>query len=45
MLRFFRFGANKAIFELDLSRDRIRVLECRKLKPVQRPPGPGNGNH
>ncbi len=44
-LRFFRFGTNKAIFELDAFKSRIRVLECRKLKPLPHRPGtppPGN---
>ena len=39
--RFFRFGTNKAIFELDAFKSQIRVLECRKLKPSpHRRPGP-----
>jgi hypothetical protein len=33
ILRFFRFGANLALFEFDPGRDQIRVLECRKLPP------------
>jgi hypothetical protein len=40
MLRFFRFGTNKAIFEFDPGRDRIRVLACEKLRPHPRQPGP-----
>ena len=40
MLRFFRFGENDehiAIFQYDIGRNRIRVLECRSLKPARRP--------
>lgn len=40
MLRFFRFGANKAIFELDAFKNRIRVLECQRLKLSSLLPGP-----
>jgi len=40
MLRSFRFGLNKAVFEFDPAENRVRVLECRKLKP-KRPPGNG----
>ncbi len=29
MLRFFRFRQNIAVFEYDIGRDHIRVLECR----------------
>ncbi|MCK4660160.1 MAG: hypothetical protein KAV82_11615 [Phycisphaerae bacterium] len=38
MLRFSRFGGNDeyaAIFQYDIGRNRIRVLECRKLKPMR----------
>ena len=35
MLRFFRFGENIAIFEYDIGKNRIRVLECRKPRPRQ----------
>ena len=45
ILRFFRFGMNKAIFELDAFRNKIRVMECRRLKPSSRhlrPPMPGD---
>lgn len=40
LLRFFRFAGDLAIFELDLARSRIRVLECRAL-PHKRKPGGG----
>jgi len=33
MLRFFRFLRNIAVFEYDIARDHIRVLECRKPLP------------
>ena len=37
MLRFFRFGLNGiAIFQLDHAKDRIRVVECRRLPPRRR---------
>lgn len=32
-LRFVWFGANIAVFKYDAAKDRIRVLECRKLAP------------
>jgi len=35
MLRFFRIGNNLAIFEYDPARNRIRVLECRRI-PARR---------
>ncbi len=35
MLRFFRFRGNIAVFEYDIARDHIRVLECRKPLPRQ----------
>ncbi|MCK4341498.1 MAG: hypothetical protein KAY37_07240 [Phycisphaerae bacterium] len=41
MLRFFRFGTNDrwiAMFEYDIARNRIKVLECRLLKPRKRLP-------
>ena len=37
VLRRFRFGANVAVLEYDIHKGRIRVLECRKAKPI-RPP-------
>jgi hypothetical protein len=37
MLRFFRFGVNIAIFEFDPGKNRIRVLECRRLPAKGRP--------
>lgn len=40
MLRFFRFGRNIAIFEMNRSRDEIRVRLCRKLKPRKPDPDP-----
>ncbi len=46
MLRFFRFGAAErwiAIIEYDIARARIKVLECRLLRP--RRPGPGSSGH
>ncbi len=36
MLRFFRFRKNMAIFEYDVGRDQIRVLECEKPKPPRK---------
>jgi hypothetical protein len=46
LLRFFRFGSGDrwmAVFEYDIARDRIRVLECRLLRPRrQRRDGRGN---
>lgn len=36
MLRFFRFGRNIAIFEYDIGRNQIRVLECEKPKRGRR---------
>jgi hypothetical protein len=44
MLRFFRFGTSKAIFEFDPARNRIQVIECRKLKPILPPSETGNGS-
>ena len=43
MLRFFRFGQNMAVFKYDAGQDRIRVLECREIRPGRRKPKPGNG--
>jgi hypothetical protein len=40
MLRFFRFGLNKAIFKLDAFRNRIRVVECRRISLSSRHPRP-----
>ena len=37
ILRFFRFGANIALFEYAPAKDRIRVLECRRVTPRRRP--------
>jgi hypothetical protein len=48
MLRCFRFGMNKAVFELDAFRNKIRVLECKRLKPPSRHPKsrmPGDPSH
>lgn len=45
MLRFFRFGLNKAIFSLDAFRNRIRVVECRRIRlssRLPRSPKPGD---
>lgn len=39
MLRLFAFGKRGdylAVFRYDLGKSRIRVLECRRLKPPQR---------
>jgi len=35
-LRLFRFGVNLAVFEYNAAKNRIRVLECRKAKPIIR---------
>lgn len=32
MARYFRFGANIALFQFDRARQKIRVLECQKRK-------------
>lgn len=32
-LRFFRFGRHIAIFAYNIARDRVRVVECRRIKP------------
>lgn len=40
MLRFFRFDGNMAIFRLSRLGDRIRVLQCRRLKRRPRQGGP-----
>jgi hypothetical protein len=47
VLRYFRFGMNKAVFELDAFRNKIRVLECKRLKPPRypRPLLPGDPSH
>ncbi len=37
MLRFFRFRLNLALFEYDPARNRIRVLECRRIPPKRGP--------
>ncbi len=37
MLRFFRFRRNLALFEYDPGKDRIRVLECRRIPPRRGP--------
>ena len=39
-LRFFRFGTIIAVFEYDPARNRIRVLQCRKQRPLRRPRPP-----
>ncbi len=43
MLRFCRFKQNLAIFRYDASRDRIRVLECRRRQPKRRQSGAPDG--
>ena len=47
MLRFLKFGENDeyiAIFQYDIGQNRVRVLECRRLKPARRPPKAGPGD-
>ena len=43
MLRFFRFGRNIAVFEYDPGKNRIRVLQCRKLRAKPRQRGAPSG--
>jgi len=35
MARFFRFGPHVAVFRLDVGRDTIRVMECRRAQPPE----------
>ena len=42
MLRFFRFAGNLAIFEFDPGRERVRILECRRLRIRPRARGDPN---
>lgn len=37
MLRFFRFAKCLAIFEYDLGRNKLKVLQCRRVRPSRRP--------
>lgn len=37
MLRFYRFGNCLAVFEYDPARNRMRVLQCRRVRPPKRP--------
>lgn len=41
MLRFFRFTTSLAVFHYDAAKDRIRVLECRRVKPSRGAGGAG----
>jgi hypothetical protein len=35
-LRFFRFGNNIAVFQYDMTADRIYVLKCRRVRPQRK---------
>jgi hypothetical protein len=36
MLRFFRFAHCLAVFEYDVAKEKIKVLECRRVRPPKR---------
>lgn len=36
VLRRFEFRGNVAVFEFNAAKDRIRVLECRRIRPQRR---------
>jgi hypothetical protein len=42
MLRFFRFGVSgMAVIQLDNARERVRVIECRRVRPNRGNAGSG----